>query len=139
LSGNLRTPSGETAVDFQRFTIRGKYSHPFRHPVSRTRFAGLARLFARNRMSSEASACRALPLGDSRTASITIRNRAGHFQQWHSASEEDRARVLTMIFPMFKIFENAWFQHHQGTLNAQQWEGPDLFIRMYYDWPGLQT
>jgi hypothetical protein len=30
LYDNLATPSGETLVDFQRLTIRGKYSHPIR-------------------------------------------------------------------------------------------------------------
>jgi hypothetical protein len=27
-----------------------------------------------------------------------------------------------MLFTMFKVFENAWFQQRQGTLDAEQWQ-----------------
>jgi hypothetical protein len=44
-------------------------------------------------------------------------------ENWHGATEEDRIRALPFIFATFKLFENAWFQQRQGTLDSQQWEG----------------
>jgi hypothetical protein len=44
-------------------------------------------------------------------------------EDWHGATEDDRARALPFIFATFKLFENAWFQQRQGTLDPQQWEG----------------
>jgi hypothetical protein len=58
---------------------------------------------------------------------------------WHGASEDDRARALPLLFATFKLFENAWFQQRQGTLDPQQWEGWDAYIRMYYHRPGAKT
>ena len=58
---------------------------------------------------------------------------------WHGASEEDRTRAVATLFITFKLFENAWFQQRQGTLERQQWEGWDLHIRVYYHRPGVQV
>ena len=58
---------------------------------------------------------------------------------WHGASEDDRARALPLFFATFKLFENAWFQQRQGTLDPEQWEGWDPYIRMYYHQPGVKT
>ena len=44
-------------------------------------------------------------------------------ENWEGATEEDRIRALPFIFATFKLFENAWFQQRQGTLNPQQWGG----------------
>src|SRR5262249_50078739 len=60
-------------------------------------------------------------------------------EDWHCASEEDRVRALPFIFATFKVFENAWFQQRQGTLDSQQWEGWDAYIRMYFHQPGVRT
>ncbi|HET9857797.1 MAG TPA: hypothetical protein VFP99_08175, partial [Chthoniobacterales bacterium] len=38
-----------------------------------------------------------------------------------------------------KLFENAWFQKRQGTLDPQQWEGWDAYARMYFHMPGVKT
>jgi hypothetical protein len=48
-------------------------------------------------------------------------------------------RALPLLFSTFKLFENAWFQQRQHTLDAQQWEGWDAYIRMYYHRPGVKT
>ena len=53
-------------------------------------------------------------------------------ENWNAASDEDRARTLPLIFATFKLFENARFQQRQGTLDRQQWEGWDAYIRIYY-------
>ena len=60
-------------------------------------------------------------------------------ENWNAASDEDRARTLPLIFELFKLFENAWFQQRQGTLDRQQWEGWDAYIRIYYHRPGVTT
>jgi hypothetical protein len=39
----------------------------------------------------------------------------------------------------FKLFENAWFQKRQGTLDAQQWEGWPAYARVYFHLPGVKT
>jgi hypothetical protein len=60
-------------------------------------------------------------------------------ENWDAATEEDRARTLPFIFATFKVFENAWFQQRQGTLDRQQWEGWDAYIRIYFHRPGVKT
>jgi len=58
---------------------------------------------------------------------------------WNGASEEDRIRTVSVLLAVFKLFENAWFQKRQGTLDAQQWEGWDAYARMYFHLPGVKT
>lgn len=60
-------------------------------------------------------------------------------EDWDGASDEDRLRALPFLFATFKLFENAWFQQRQGTLDAAQWEGWDAYMRTYFHRPGLQT
>jgi hypothetical protein len=60
-------------------------------------------------------------------------------EDWYGAAEADRLRAATVLFPLFKLFENAWFQKRQGTLDAQQWEGWDAYARMYFHLPGVKT
>jgi hypothetical protein len=60
-------------------------------------------------------------------------------KDWNGASEEDRARTVSVLLAVFKLFENAWFQKRQGTLDPQQWEGWDAYARMYFHLPGVQT
>jgi hypothetical protein len=60
-------------------------------------------------------------------------------ENWNKATPEDRIRALPLFFPTFKLFENAWFQQRQGTLDREQWEGWDAYIRMYYHRPGVKT
>ena len=58
---------------------------------------------------------------------------------WDNASPEQRGRAMTVLFPMFKVFEDAWFQYRHRTLDPEHWEGWDAFIRMYYHQPGVQV
>jgi hypothetical protein len=59
-------------------------------------------------------------------------------EDWHGATEADRLRAVSTLFATFKVFENAWFQQRQRTLDAEQWEAWDLHIRVYYHRPGVQ-
>lgn len=68
-----------------------------------------------------------------------VRAFAAATEDWHGASEADRLRALSIFFITFKLFENAWFQQRQGTLEPEQWEGWDLHIRVYYHRPGVKT
>ena len=56
-----------------------------------------------------------------------------------TASEDDRLRAMPQFFALFKLFENAWFQQRQGTLDPEQWEGWDAYIRTYYHRPGVKS
>jgi hypothetical protein len=67
-----------------------------------------------------------------------MRSFAAAVEDWHGASEDDRMRAVSMLFAVFKLFENAWFQKRQGTLDAQQWEGWDAYMRTYYHRPGVK-
>ena len=60
-------------------------------------------------------------------------------EDWHGATETDRLHAVAMVFNTFKLFENAWFQQRQGTLDREQWEAWDLHARVYYHRPGVQT
>ena len=60
-------------------------------------------------------------------------------EDWYGAAEADRLRAVTVLFTLFKLFENAWFQRRQGTLDAEQWEGWDAYARMYFHLPGVKT
>ena len=40
-------------------------------------------------------------------------------EDWHGATDDDRTRALPLFFSTFKLFENAWFQQRQGTLDPQ--------------------
>ena len=43
-------------------------------------------------------------------------------EDWHTATEEDQMRTVPLLFNLFKLFENAWFQQRHGTLDPQQWQ-----------------
>lgn len=73
------------------------------------------------------------------TDPVLTRAFASAAEDWYGAPEADRLRALAVLFPLFKLFENAWFQKRQGTLDPQQWEGWDVYVRMYYHRPGVQT
>jgi hypothetical protein len=59
-------------------------------------------------------------------------------EDWREATNDDKMRALPLFFSTFKLFENAWFQQRQGTLDPEQWQGWDAYIRMYYHRPGVQ-
>ncbi len=68
-----------------------------------------------------------------------LRSFARVLENLESASEDDRLRALPQFFALFKLFENAWFQQRQGTLDREQWQGWDAYIRSYYHRPGVKS
>lgn len=60
-------------------------------------------------------------------------------ENWDAATEHDRAHAVPFIFATFKLFENAWFQQRQGTLDREQWLGWDAYVRIYYHRPGVKA
>ena len=64
---------------------------------------------------------------------------ATSLQDWNSATELERARYGSLILGYFKLFENAWFQMRKGTLERDQWEGYDAFIRTVLAHPTVKT
>ena len=78
-------------------------------------------------------------VGPQSTDPVLTRAFASATEDWYGAAEADRLRALAVLFPLFKLFENAWFQKRQGTLDAQQWEGWDVYMRMYYHRPGVKS
>ncbi len=78
-------------------------------------------------------------LGPQATDPALTRAFAAAVEDWRGATEEDRLRAVAVLFAIFKLFENAWFQQRQGTLEPEQWQGWDLYIRAYYHRPGVKT
>jgi hypothetical protein len=60
-------------------------------------------------------------------------------EDWYGATEADRLRAVAVLFALFKLFENAWFQKRQGTLDPEQWKGWELYMRAYFRRPGVRT
>ena len=64
---------------------------------------------------------------------------ASMLKDWSSASEMERARYASFMLGYIKLFENGWFQMRQGTLEAEQWEGYDAFLRSVWMVPTVKT
>jgi len=77
-------------------------------------------------------------LGPQGTDPSLTRAFAAAVEDWNGATEEDRLRAVAVLLAIFKLFENAWFQQRQGTLDREQWQGWDLYIRAYYHRPGVK-
>jgi hypothetical protein len=58
---------------------------------------------------------------------------------WNSATELERARFASFMLGYFKLFENAWFQMRKGTLEPEQWEGYDAFLRNVWAQPTVKA
>ena len=58
---------------------------------------------------------------------------------WKGATELERARYASFMLGYFKLFENAWFQMRKGTLERDQWEGYDAFLRSVWMQPSVKT
>ena len=77
-------------------------------------------------------------LGPQASDPTLTRALAAAVEDWHGAKEDDRLRAIAALFTLFKLFENAWFQQRQGTLDREQWQGWDLYIRAYYHRSGVK-
>lgn len=59
-------------------------------------------------------------------------------QDWGAATEIERARAASFMLGYFKLFENAWFQMRKGTLERDQWQGYDAFLRTVLFQPAVK-
>jgi hypothetical protein len=59
-------------------------------------------------------------------------------QDWSAATEIERARAASFMLGYFKLFENAWFQMRKGTLERDQWQGYDAFLRTVLFQPAVK-
>jgi hypothetical protein len=59
-------------------------------------------------------------------------------QDWSAATEIERARAASFMLGYFKLFENAWFQMRKGTLERDQWQGYDAFLRTVLYQPAVK-
>src|SRR5438270_5285517 len=59
-------------------------------------------------------------------------------KDWKNATELERARAASFLLGYFKLFENAWFQMRQGTLQRDQWLGYDAFLRTVWVQPAVK-
>ena len=57
---------------------------------------------------------------------------------WDRATETERARAASFLLGYFKLFENAWFQMRKGTLERDQWQGYDAFLRTVLFQPAVR-
>lgn len=57
---------------------------------------------------------------------------------WDRATEIERARAASFLLGYFKLFENAWFQMRKGTLERDQWQGYDGFLRTVLSQPAVK-
>jgi len=47
-------------------------------------------------------------------------------------------RAASFLLGYFKLFENAWFQMRKGTLERDQWQGYDAFLRTVLGQPAVK-
>src|SRR6266404_3032840 len=59
-------------------------------------------------------------------------------KDWKNASELERARAASFMLGYFKLFANAWFQMRKGTLDRDQWQGYDAFLRTVLIQPAVK-
>jgi hypothetical protein len=57
---------------------------------------------------------------------------------WAGATEMEKARAASFLLGYFKLFENAWFQMRKGTLQSDQWQGYDGFLRTVLFQPAVK-
>lgn len=59
-------------------------------------------------------------------------------KDWGSATREQRILAHFFLFTYFKLSETAWYQQQAGVLDAGQWAGWDMMIRMFYHSEGVK-
>lgn len=60
-------------------------------------------------------------------------------RDWGSASREQRIIAHFFLFSFFKLHESAWYQRKTDVLDAAQWTGWDILLRVYYHSEGVRT
>lgn len=59
-------------------------------------------------------------------------------ESWDTVDEADRPRLMYLMTQLFRHWENAFFQHRQGTLETTLWETWEAIILSYFHQPGVQ-
>ena len=57
---------------------------------------------------------------------------------WVEVEEAQRPRVMYLLTQLFRHWENAFFQHQQGTLAPSLWLTWQRIILSYFHQPGIQ-
>lgn len=53
--------------------------------------------------------------------------------------EKEQARFIELCFSLFRMFEDAHYQHQQGALDADIWKGYERLYATYAKAPGFQA
>lgn len=80
--------------------------------------------------------------GDWLAALIQDRELAAQFESavedWSQVGAEDRPRMMFLLTQLFRHWENAWFQHTEGTLAPELWTTWRKIMASYFHQPGVQ-
>lgn len=60
-------------------------------------------------------------------------------EDWGTASEDDRSRVVHFYSAAFKLFENVHYQYSQGLIEDELWKGWQNLMLTYFWSPGVQV
>lgn len=61
------------------------------------------------------------------------------FQDWDSATREQRILAHFFLFSFFKLSESAWYQRRNDVLDEQQWIGWETLLRAMYHAEGVKN
>ncbi|MGD9982094.1 MAG: hypothetical protein AB7H66_08340 [Hyphomonadaceae bacterium] len=53
--------------------------------------------------------------------------------------EDDRTKFVSILFALFKHYENMFLEHRDGRVDAEVWAPWPLHMRIYFHQPGAQT
>jgi len=54
-------------------------------------------------------------------------------------SDADRMRFMTVVFALFKHYENMYLQYQKGRIRKADWEPWSNHVQMYFHQPGVQS
>jgi len=61
------------------------------------------------------------------------------FQNWDTATREQRIVAHFFLFSFFKLSESAWYQRRNEVLDEQQWIGWETLLRSMYHTEGVKN
>lgn len=61
------------------------------------------------------------------------------FQNWESATREQRIVAHFFLFSFFKLSESAWYQRKNDILDEEQWIGWETLLRAMYHTEGVKN
>ena len=61
------------------------------------------------------------------------------FNDWSSASREQRIVAHYFLFSFFKLAESAWYQHNLQALDGSQWAGWENLLLGFYHCEGVKA